>query len=126
MYRCKRLKLGDNIMTELHKVLSKYKEQIEDITKARNEKRANNPVWFNRSKQVDGVWSDNPISIDKINESMDDGYIVNMFIKDVEDKDNVLTTTLADLLKDKLMLALGTERECKNNTLRYMVVSTEE
>jgi len=33
---------------------------------------------------------------------------------------------LADLLKDKLMLALGTERECKNNTLRYMVVSTEE
>ena len=126
MYESKRLKLGDNIMTELHKVLSKYKEQIEDITKARNEKRANNPVWFNRSKQVDGVWTDNPIAIDKINESMDDGYIVNMFIKDVEDKDNVLTTTLADLLKDKLMLALGTERECKNNTLRYMVVSTEE
>ena len=126
MYECKRLKLGDNIMTELHKVLSEYKKQIEDITKARNEKRANNPVWFNRSKQVDGVWTDNPIAIDKINESMDDGYIVNMFIKDVEDKDNVLTTTLADLLKDKLMLALGTERECKNNTLRYMVVSTEE
>ena len=126
MYRRKRLKLGDNIMTELHKVLSKYKKEIESITKARNEKRANNPVWFNRSKQVDGVWSDNPIAIDKINESMDDGYIVNMFIKDVEDKDNVLTTTLADLLKDKLMLALGTERECKNNTLRYMVVSTEE
>ena len=108
MYECKRLKLGDNIMTELHKVLSKYKEQIEDITK------------------VDGVWTDNPIAIDKISESMDDGYIVNMFIKDVEDKDNILTTTLADLLKDKLMLALGTERECKNNTLRYMVVSTEE
>ena len=126
MYKCKRLKLGDNIMTELHKVLSKYKEQIEDITKARNENRANNPIWFNRSKQIDGVWTDNPIAIDKISESMDDGYIVNMFIKDVEDKDNVLTTTLADLLKDKLMLALGTERECKNNTLRYMVVSTEE
>ena len=113
-------------MTELHKVLSKYKEQIEDITKARNEKRANNPVWFNRSKQVDGVWSDNPISIDKINESMDDGYIVNMFIKDVEDKDDVLSTTLSDLLKDKFMLNFKTERECKNNTLRYMVVSTEE
>ena len=126
MYKCKRLKLRDNIMTELHKVLSKYKEQIEDITKARNEKRANNPVCFYRRKQVDGVWTDNPIAIDKISESMDDGYIVNMFIKDVEDKDNVLTTTLADLLKDKLMLALGTERECKNNTLRYMVVSTAE
>ena len=113
-------------MTELHKVLSKYKDQIEDIAKARDKKRANNPVWFNRSKQVDGTWTDNPIEMNQIADSIDDGYIVNMFIKDVEDKDNVLSTTLADLLKDKFMLNLKTERECKNNTLRYMVVSTGE
>ena len=62
---------------------------------------------------------------DEIADSIDDGYIVNMFIKDVEDKDEVLSTTLGDLLKDKFMLNMKTERECKNNTLRYMVVNTD-
>lgn len=119
-------KLGDNIMKSIATILKEYAKEIDSLVVARNTKRANNPVWFNRSKQVDGIWTDNPINQNEIADSIDDGYIVNMFIKDVEDKDKVLSTTLSELLKDKFMLNMKTERECKNNTLRYMVVGTEE
>lgn len=119
-------KLGDNIMKSITTILKEYAKEIDSLVVARDSKRANNPVWFNRSKQVDGTWTDNPINRNEIADSIDDGYIVNMFIKDVEDKDEVLSTTLGDLLKDKFMLNMKTERECKNNTLRYMVVGTED
>lgn len=113
-------------MSKLSKVLDSYFKSIESIVKARNEKRANKRVWFNKSINTNGVWQDSSIQIDEIAESMDDGYIVNMFIRDIDTCADEFLETTELLSESKFMLAEGTVHQCKNNTLRYMVVPTEE
>ncbi len=49
-----------------------------------------------------------------------------MFIKDIETCEDEFVETTDILTKAKFMLAEGTVHHCKNDTLRYMVVSTEE
>jgi hypothetical protein len=113
-------------MTKLEKVIESYFKDMKDVVKKRNENRANTAVWFNRSTQIDGQWVNNSIKFSQIQESLDDNYIVNMFIKDIDNADDAFTETVELLADEKLMLAEGTKYECQNSTSRYMVVSTEE
>jgi|TARA_R110000744_G_scaffold101004_1_gene194816 hypothetical protein len=113
-------------MSKLSKVLESYWKSIEEVVETRNEKRASKRIWFNKSVNTNGVWQDTAIQMNDITDVIDDGFIVNMFIKDIDTCEDEFVETTNILSKAKFMLAEGTVHHCKNDTLRYMVVSTEE